>query len=123
MIRLLAILAVGLLTCIPGQTHNTRDEVHLRATVQSVVPLLGFSGNVTPVDADPRFALTLRVESVDPTVASFTAGTVVAFAIHSPALLFGGKAKRGKTFNFSVQRKFESGKTKYFRLVILNVPD
>jgi hypothetical protein len=123
MIRSLATLAVGLLTCIPAQTQNTRDEVHLRATVQSVVPLSGFSGNVTPVDADPRFALTLRVESVDPTVANFTAGTVIAFAIHSPELLFGGKAKIGKTYNFSVQHKFEGGKTKYFRFVILKVPD
>jgi hypothetical protein len=123
MISLLATLAVGLLTFILGQTQDTRDEVHLRATVQSVVPLSGFSGKVTPVDADPKFALTLRVESVDPTVANFTAGTVVAFAIHSPALLFGGKAKTGKTYNFSVQRKCEGGKTKYFRLVILKVPD
>jgi hypothetical protein len=95
----------------------------LRATVQSVVPLSGFSGNLTPVDADPRFASTLRVEYVDPAVANFTAGTVVTFAVHSPALLFGGKANRGKTYNVLVQRKFESGKTMYFRLVILTVPD
>ncbi len=90
MIRLLVTLVVSLVACTPGQTQSTRDEIHLRATVQNVVPLTDSSGKITPVDFDPRFALTVRIESVDPAVGSFTVGAVVAFAIHSPALLFGG---------------------------------
>jgi hypothetical protein len=111
MIRLFATLAVSLLVCNPGQTQSTKDEIHLRATVRDVVPLSDFSGKITPVDFDPRFALTVRIESVDPAVGNFAAGAVVAFAIHSPALLFGDDATKGKTYDFCVQRKIKHGKT------------
>src|SRR5690348_17324560 len=86
MIRLFVIFGLSLLVCNPGQTQSTKDEIHLRATVRDVVPLSDFSGKITPVDFDPRFALTVPIESVDPAVGNFPAGTVVAFAIHSPAL-------------------------------------
>jgi hypothetical protein len=87
------------------QTQSTRDEIHLRVTVQNVVPLTDFSGKITQVDFDARFALTVRIESVVPAVGSFTVGAVVAFAIHSPALLFGENATKGKTYDFSLQRE------------------
>jgi hypothetical protein len=121
MIRLRVTLVVSLLACTPGQTQSTRDEIHLRATVQNVVPLTDFSGKITPVDFDPRFALTVRIESVDPAVGSFTVGAVVAFAIHSPALLFGEDATNGKTYNFSLQREIKHGKTRYFGLKVEKV--
>ena len=120
MIRLFATLAMSLLVCNPGQTQSTKDEIHLRATVRDVVPLSDFSGKITPVDFDPRFALTVRIESVDPAVGNFAAGTVVAFAIHSPALLFGDDATKGKTYDFSVQREIKDGKTRYFGLKVGN---
>jgi len=122
MIRLLATLALSLLASSAGQTQSTVDEIHLRGTVQDVVLLSHFSGKITPVDFDPSFALTVRVESVLPAVKNFTAGTVVAFAIHSPALLFGGKVRKGKTYDFSLQRKIEDGKTRYFGLMVVTVP-
>jgi hypothetical protein len=100
MIRLFVIFGLSLLVCNPGQTQSTKDEIHLRATVRDVVPLSDFSGEITPVDFDPRFALTVRIESVDPAVGNFPAGTVVAFAIHSPALVFGDDATKGKTYDF-----------------------
>lgn len=115
MIRLLS-LAVSLLACAPGQAQSTVDEVHLRGTVQDVVMLTDFSGKVIQVDFDPRFALTVRIESVDPAVDSFTTGTVVAFAIHSPALLFGADDAKAKTYDFSVRRKIKHGKPRYFGL-------
>jgi hypothetical protein len=77
MIRLFVIFGLSLLVCNPGQTQSTKDEIHLRATVRDVVPLSDFSGEITPVDFDPRFALTVRIESVDPAVGNFPAGTVV----------------------------------------------
>src|SRR5215469_18538951 len=46
MIRLLVTFVVSLLACTPGQTQSTRDEIHLRATVQNVVPLTDFSGRI-----------------------------------------------------------------------------
>ena len=112
-IRLFAIVAVGLLACA-GHAKTTIDEIHFRATVQNVVLLKEFSGKITPVDFDPRFALTVRIESVDPAISNFTAGAVVAFAIHSPSLLFGEDATKGKTYDFSVERKIEHGKTRFF---------
>lgn len=120
MIRSLVILAVSLLACA-GQAQTTIDEIHLRAKVQDVVPLSDFSGKITPVDFDPRFALTVRIESVDLAVGSFAAGAVVAFAIHSPALLFGEDATKGKTYAFSLQRKIKHGKTRYFGLRVERV--
>ena len=90
--------------------------IHLRATVQGVVPLADYSGKVTPVDSDPRFVLTVRIESVDPAVGSFTVGAVVAFAIHSPALLFGEDPTKGEKYDFSLQREIKHGKTRLFGL-------
>jgi len=121
MIRLLVTFVVSLLACTPGQTQSTRNEIHLRATVQNAVPLTDFSGKITPVDFDPRFALTVRIESVDPAVGSFTVGAVVAFAIHSPALLFGEDATKGKTYNFSLQREIKHAKTRFFGLKVEKV--
>ena len=121
MICLLVTLAVSLLACTPGQTQSTGDEIHLRATVLNIVPLTDFSGKITQVHFDPRFALTVRIESVDPAVGSFTVGAVVAFAIHSPALLFGEDATKGKKYDFSLQREIMFGKTRFFGLKVEKV--
>ena len=118
MMRLLATLAVSLLACTPSQTHSAKTEIHLRATVQNVVPLTDFSGKITPVDFDPKFALTVRIESVDPAIGSFAVGAVVAFAIHSPALLFAEDSTKGKTYSFSLQREIKHGKTRFFGLKV-----
>ena len=104
------------MACTPGQTQSTRGEIHLRATVLNIVPLTDFSGKITQVHFDPRFALTVRIESVDPAVGSFTVGAVVAFAIHSPALLFGEDANKGEKYDFSLQREIKHGKTRFFGL-------
>jgi len=116
MIRSLTILAVSLFAGSAGQAQRTANEIHLRATVQDVVLLSHFSGKIRPVDFDPRFALTVRVESVIPETTSFRPGTVVAFAIHSPSLLFDGEATKGETYDFSLMRAVEHGKTRFFRL-------
>ncbi len=116
MIRALTILAASLFACSSSQAQRTTDEIHLRATVQDVVLLSHFSGKIRPVDFDPRFALTLRVESVIPETANFTPGAFLAFAIHSPSLLFDGEAIKGKTYDFSLMREVEHGKTRFFRL-------
>jgi hypothetical protein len=116
MIRSLAILAASLFACSAGQAQRTTEEVHLHATVQDIVLLSHFSGKITPVNFDPRFALTVRVESVIPATTNFTPGAVVAFAIHSPSMLFDGEAAIGKTYDFSLMREVEHGKTRFFGL-------
>ena len=116
------LLTLGLVAASSAaQARSTIDEIHMRATVQDVVLLTDLSGKVTPVDFDPRFAVTVRIESVGPAVTNFTVGAVVAFAIHSPSLLFGEEAKKGKTYDFSIQRKIKHGKTTYFGLKVETV--
>ena len=114
-IRLLVILALGLSV---GHAENRNDEVRLRATVQSVVILEGFSGTLTPVHFDPLFALTVRIESADPTIPNFRVGSVVTFGIHSPSLLFAGEgeAVKGKAYDFVLHSKIENGRVRFFGL-------
>lgn len=121
MARVLAILAISLGTCSAGLAQSTNDKVRLRATVQAVVPLTSFSGAVTPVDFDSRFALTLRIESAAPAITNFSAGDVVALAIHSPALLFAGEPTKGKIYDFVLHRKIENGKVKFWGLKVQRV--
>jgi hypothetical protein len=116
------LLTLGLVaSSSAGQARSTIDKIHIRATLQEVVLLTDFSGKVIAVDFDPRFALTVRIESVGPAANNFTVGAVVAFAIHSPSLLFGEEAKKGKMYNFSVQREIKHGKTRYFGLKVEKV--
>lgn len=122
MIRLFPFLVLSLLFSDVGQAQKTVDEIHLRGTVQDVVLLSHFKGKITPVDIDPKFALAVRVESVVPEDRNFPAGAIVAFAIHSPALLF-GDVKKGKVYDFSLQREIKQGKTRYFRLMAVKLPD
>ncbi|HEY6249846.1 MAG TPA: hypothetical protein VI685_07775, partial [Candidatus Angelobacter sp.] len=96
MIRSLTILAMSFWACAAGQAQSTNDEIHLRATVQAVVLLTRFSGTITPVDFDPRFALTLHIESTVPEIALFRTGAVVTLAIHSPSLTFQEEPTEGK---------------------------
>lgn len=107
-------LSVGLCTSVQAQT--TADEIQLRATVKAVGLLADFPGKAIPVGFDPRFALTVRIESAVPATTDFKLGSVVTFAIHSPALLFAGEPKKGKTYEFSLRRKIEDGKSRFFDL-------
>lgn len=77
-------------------TQAGGNEVHLRATIEAVVPLADFSGEIISADFDSRFALTLRVESVEPAVKEFGPGALVSFALHSPSLLFEGEPRKGR---------------------------
>lgn len=111
-----AIFALSLLACTAWQAQSSRDEVRLRATVQAVVPLTSFSGTVTPVGIDPRFALTVRIESVVPAVTNFNVGAIVTLAIHSPSLLFGEEPTKGEAYDFALNREIKDGKVRFFGL-------
>jgi len=101
-----------------GRASQISDDVRLRATVKAVVPLSDFSGVVTPVDVDPRFALTVRIESAAPATTDFNTGAAVTLAIHSPSLLFGGEPTNGKTYEFLLHKKVEDGKVRFFGLEV-----
>ena len=90
--------------------------IHLRATVKAIVPLTDFSGQATLVDFAPRFALTLRVRTVNPVIDEFASGSDVTFAIHSPALLFEGDPAKDLLYDFYLLREIKDGKVRFFDL-------
>jgi hypothetical protein len=116
MIRSLAILVMTILACCVVEAQTTNSPVFFRATVQDLVMLSNFSGKAIPAAVDPRYAMTVRIESVGSGVTNFTAGAVVIFAIHSPALLFAGEEAKGKTYDFTLFGKTENGRIRYFDL-------
>jgi|SRR6266851_1323577 len=97
------------LTTIPGW---------LRISGIRWVRICGTHRTVIPVDFDPRFALTLNIESARPSVNRFRKGAVVTLAIHSPSELFEEKPRKGKTYNFSLSRTTENGKVRFYALQI-----
>jgi hypothetical protein len=92
-----------------AQTTNsaaTNDVVRLRVAVVDSVPLRSFHGPLTPTsDADPRFALTVRIVSSVPALTNLKTGAVVTFAVHSPSLFLRGSADKGKTSEITMPRK------------------
>jgi len=105
-----------------AQAQSTDMEIHLRGTVQAITLLSTFSGTAIRVTGDPRFALTMRIESAVPATGNLKKGTVTTFAIHSPSLLFDGEATIGKTYDFLLCREIELGKVTYIGLTVLRTP-
>ena len=118
MLRILLVLSIALALSKPSQAQDTH-EIYLRAAVEAIVPLADFSGSLIRVDPDPRFAMTLQIESVTPVVAGFSKGSAVTFAIHSPALLFAGEPTTGRAYDFSLGQNVENGKTTFAGLTVI----
>jgi hypothetical protein len=91
------------------QQQDTVERFKLRAKVQDVTLLRQFAGTVVETHFDPRYALTLRVESMTPPLATYTNGAIVTFAIHSPSRLFAGEVPKGKTVDFMLSRQEKAG--------------
>src|SRR5262245_16956498 len=114
--RFIILLLLSLASGFATDAKSQLDEFRLRATVQSVVPLSGYSGTLTPVGTDPRFAVTVRVDSVTPALTNFAVGAVVTFAVHSPSRLFGATDGKGKSYDFILNRETADGKTRFTSL-------
>ena len=99
----------------PAAAQQTeKEDVHIKAVVEAIVPLTDFSGAITPVDVDPKFALTLRIQTVTPAVEELVSGAEVTFAIHSPSLLFGAEPTKGASYDFFVHREAENGQIRFY---------
>ncbi len=118
MLRMLLVLSIAFALSNLSQAQNAH-EIYLRATVEAIVPFADFSGSTIPVDPDPRFAMTLQIESVNPVVSSFPRGSAITFAIHSPSLLFAGEPTTGREYDFSLGRKVEDGKSIFAGLTVI----
>ncbi|MDB6065160.1 MAG: hypothetical protein JWR26_1368 [Pedosphaera sp.] len=109
--RLLAIFACLLSICLTAAGQGTsdvttNDVARLGVTVLDVVPLHSFAGSLTPTsDVDPRFALTVRIDSCVPAITNLKSGMIVTFAVHSPSRFLGGSAEKGATHQIKMSQK------------------
>lgn len=76
----------GVINCTMTTGHKT--SLTFIGTVKSVEPLGKRELSVIPVDFDPRFAVTVQIESVTSQEGPLEEGIEQVFAIHSPAQLF-----------------------------------
>ena len=99
----------------PPPVQEKKMTMHFGGTVRKVEMLSQFSGQVIPVHFDPRWAVTVLIDSVEEQDAPLAAGTSVVFAIHSPAKLFAmdGEEAVGKSFDFEVDVTEKDGNLSY----------
>ena len=118
MLRAITILLLSLEISLAVDAKRQQEKFSLRATVLDVVMLSDYSGSVIPVKFDPQFAVTMRIHSITPSLAGFTKGATVAFAVHSPANLFAAENPRGKAHDFMLRRETINGKARWSSLEI-----
>lgn len=114
----LIVLLLSLVAGVAADDKPQREEFKLRATVRAIVPLPSYSGTLMPIDGDPHFALTMKVEAVTPALTNFNKGDTVTFAIHSPTRTFGAADPAGKTYDFILSRQTTDGKVRYSSLEV-----
>ncbi len=102
-------LGLLLLTCLAvrGQSTNsvgTNEFVRVDMTVLNIAQLSTYKGPLIPRDPEPRFALTLRVDSSVPPIPNLKAGTILTFAVHSPTIS-DRSIEKGESFFCRMSRK------------------
>ena len=118
MLHTITILLLSLAASFAADEKWQSAEYKLRATVLDVVALSSYSGAVLAVGADPRFAVTMRVDSITPALTNFTKGATLTFAVHSPSRLFATGDSKGKTYDFTLRRETAGGNTRYSSLEV-----
>jgi hypothetical protein len=118
MLRSVTFLLLSLVASSAADAKSQLEEFRLRATVRDIVVLSSYSGIVMPVDADPRFAVTMRVDSIMPALINFPKGATVTFAVHSPSVLFDAADAKGKTYDFTLRRNTADGKARFSSLEV-----
>ncbi len=106
----------------PAAPQEKKMTMHFGVTVRKVEMLSQFSGQVIPVHFDPKWAVTVLIDSVEEPDAPLAAGTSVVFAIHSPSKLFkmDGEDAVGKSFDFTVDVTEKDGNLSYGLLKTVN---
>jgi hypothetical protein len=115
---LVGVLLISLCVSWGSEQQGARERFKIRAIVQGVTYLIGFTNAFVPVDIDPRFALTLRIESVPSALTNFVKGEIVTVGIHSPAMLFGAElSPEGKTMDFVLfSQATQEGKRSFYEM-------
>ena len=111
---LVALVCISTLFGSPRlDSQQASSPIVLVASVEAVIPLAAFSGKVTPVHSDPRFALTLRIQSTVPVVKELPLAGTVTFGVHSPSLLFTADPKVGQSYIFSTRQVIKNGRSTF----------
>lgn len=87
-----------------NRSRSHKVSIVFIGTVKSIEPLGKRDLRVIPVDVDPRFAITVHVESVTPKETPLKVDTDQVFAVHSPARLFSAVEEEiiGRKYRFKV---------------------
>lgn len=111
-------LTIAWCVCAGTDSQSVIEQFKMRAAVQDITMSRQFRGSVIQTHFDSRYVMTLRIQSVTPPLSGFTNGSIVSFAIHSPALLFAGEPPKGKTVDFVVSRETRAGGSRFFGLAV-----
>jgi hypothetical protein len=112
------LLTIASCVCAGTDSRSVIEQFKIRAAVQDITMSRQFTGSVIQTHFDSRYVITLRLQSVTPPLSGFTNGSIVSFAIHSPALLFAGETPKGKTVDFVVSRETWAGGSCFFGLAV-----
>src|SRR2546423_9698811 len=109
----------------PTTVTDHKVSIAFTGTVKAIEQLGERELSVIPVDVDPRFAVTVHIESATPDEKPFKKGEEVVFAIHSPAILFLGKGEDavGKKYRFKLVREKTSKSLRYSQLTAGPIED
>ena len=113
----------GVVNRATATAHKT--SLTFIGTVKSVEPLRKRELNVIPVDFDPRFAVTVYIDSVTSHEGPLEVSTERVFAIHSPVRLFRANVADVilKKFRFKVDWEKSSCKPRFSNLTASVIED
>lgn len=109
----------------PTSVTDHRVSIAFTGTVKAIESLGGRKMSVIPVDADPRFAVIVYIESATSGEPPLKEGEEVVLAIHSPARLFRAKEVDviGNKYRFKLIREEVSKGLRYSQLTADLVED
>lgn len=110
---ILLLVSAAALAQAPSIVNPPAVPIRLRAKVLSIVDIQSFRGKLITATFDPRFAVTMRIESVNPKIKEMARDAVVTFGIHSPALTFLTDEPKGRTFGLCLRREGVNGSAKF----------
>ena len=105
--RVTAILILAAAATTGAHAKSHPQQFSLRAKVLNIViipsPPMALPRDYIQVDFDARFAVTMRVVSISPSLPNLGPNRTVIFAIHSPSMLFATPNPQGKTYDFTLR--------------------
>jgi hypothetical protein len=109
----------------PQPVAARQMTLHFKAKVVKIVVLGDAAGTVIPVHPDPRWAMSVRILSVEEHGSPLASSGLTIFGIHSPTKLFASSAGKatGRTYEFEIlAEETEPGTWSYGVLGVAKIP-